>query len=78
MHASRGSRLERYILIYSLILIASLIASLMLMWHISSTHLVNDYGMPDDWAREFLDMQFGGVKGAVWAFLFILVSSVLR
>jgi hypothetical protein len=62
-----------HILIYSLTIIASLLVLLMLLWHISTTHLIDDYGMPADWEEDFLEKQFAGGKGALWGILFVVV-----
>jgi len=46
----------------------------MLLWHISTTHLIDDYGMPEDWEEDFVNKQFAGGKGALWGLLFVVVG----
>jgi hypothetical protein len=47
----------------------------MLLWHISTTHLIDGYGMPEDWEEDFVNKQFTGAKGALWGLLFVVVGS---
>lgn len=77
MSADRASCLETHILAYSLTIIASLLVLLMLLWHVSTTHLIDDYGMPKEWEKDFLKKQFAGGKGALWGILFAAVSGGL-
>ncbi|KAF2677313.1 hypothetical protein K458DRAFT_396013 [Lentithecium fluviatile CBS 122367] len=73
MFTDRASRLERHILTYSLTIIASFLVLLMVVWHISTTHLIDDYGMPEDWEQEFFKKQFAGGKATLWGMLFAVV-----
>ncbi len=68
-----ASRLETHILTSTLTLIASLLATLMLLWHLSTTHLIESHGMPEAWAQAFLKMQFSGLKGVLWWCSFVVV-----
>lgn len=71
-------RLEILITSYSVHLITTFIALPALIWHISSTHMHDDYGMPDDWIEEFNRTQFTGGRGGLWGILFAYVSTIAR
>lgn len=73
MHLSRAARLEMYVTIHILTLIAALLLLLMLMWHLSAAHLLEDYGMPKSWTEPFLEKHFGGGQGALWSLALIIV-----
>lgn len=66
-------RLEKHLTSYSVHLIVALIALPSLIWHISSTHVLDDYGMPDDWVDSFNETHFTGGRGWLWGFLFAVV-----
>ena len=72
------SPLEHSILFYTLILIASFLAALMMLWHISTAHLVDDYHMPHEWYVEFISTQFPNWRIALWVGLFITVRCSLN
>lgn len=67
-------RLESQITSYSIHLITALITLPALIWHISSTRIHDDYGMPDDWVQRFDKKQFTGGRGWLWGFLFATAS----
>ena len=67
-------RLDTLLTSYSIHVITALITLPTLIWHISSTHIHDDYDMPDDWTEEFNKVQFTGGRGLLWAFLFVLVG----
>lgn len=62
-----------HILIYTTILTASLLVLLMMLWHISTAHLIDNYSMPEEWYREFIAAQFPGWRIWLWALLFFMV-----
>ena len=66
-------RLETHITSYSVHLIVALITLPSLIWHISDTHIHDDYNMPDDWVKSFDKTQFTGGRGWLWGFLFVVV-----
>ncbi|KAF2439981.1 hypothetical protein P171DRAFT_476361 [Karstenula rhodostoma CBS 690.94] len=68
------ARLEIHITAYSIHLIVAFITLPALIWHISSVHIHDDYGMPDDWIETFDKAHFTGGRGFLWAFLFVVVS----
>ncbi|KAK7190679.1 hypothetical protein PSPO01_03654 [Paraphaeosphaeria sporulosa] len=70
---SLTARLETHITAYSVHLIVAFIALPALIWHISSAHIHDDYGMPDDWISTFDKTHFTGGRGFLWAFLFVVV-----
>ncbi|KAF1978744.1 hypothetical protein BU23DRAFT_647143 [Bimuria novae-zelandiae CBS 107.79] len=73
-HYPLPARLENAITSYSVHLIMALITLPTLIWHISSTHIHDDYGMPDDWVEKFDTTQFTSKRGLLWGFLFAVVS----
>jgi hypothetical protein len=74
MSIDKVSRLDTCILTYCLTIITSFLVLLMLLWHLSAAHLVDSYGMPDEWAEDFLEKQFAGWRGALWGLVFAAVS----
>ena len=68
------NRLEIIVTSYSVHLITALITLPALIWHISSTHIHDDYGMPDEWIEDFDKKQFSGGRGSLWGLLFAVVS----
>lgn len=78
MSTTQAFRSGIHVLAYSLTIITSLLLLLMLLWHISTAHLIDDYAMPEDWEDEFLREQFAGGKGALWGILFLLVGPQYR
>lgn len=71
-NASPYSRqlLETHITLYTLSSIAALILLMLLIWHTSTTYLVEKFDMPSIWEREFKAQQLGGVRVWVWAVVF--------
>ncbi|KAF2795218.1 hypothetical protein K505DRAFT_15616 [Melanomma pulvis-pyrius CBS 109.77] len=67
------SLLTTHILLYTLILITSLLVLLMMLWHISTAHLIDDYDMPQEWYEDFLAAQFPGWRIGIWALLFFMI-----
>jgi hypothetical protein len=67
------SHLELYITCYSVHLIVAFITLPALIWHISSAHIHDDYGMPDDWIETFDHTHFTGGRGFLWGLLFTVV-----
>ncbi|KAL5414837.1 hypothetical protein PMIN03_002972 [Paraphaeosphaeria minitans] len=68
------ARLESHITAYSVHLIVAFITLPALIWHISSVHIHDDYGMPDDWIETFDKTHFTGGRGFLWALLFVVLS----
>jgi hypothetical protein len=64
---------ETHVLIYTIILIASLLVLLMMLWHISTAHLIDNYNMPQEWYAEFINEQFPGWRIGLWVLLFFMV-----
>ncbi|KAJ4368557.1 pre-mRNA-splicing factor 8 [Didymella sp. IMI 355093] len=53
--------------------LAALLLTLMLLWHISTVTLVEDYGMPDWWREDFLAELSKGWCTGVWAMVLFVV-----
>ncbi|KAF2872868.1 hypothetical protein BDV95DRAFT_666975 [Massariosphaeria phaeospora] len=70
MHLTPAQRLETHILTHTLTLIASVLALPFLCWHISSAHLIDNYGMPVEWEEKFLRAQFQRWRVAIWVGMF--------
>jgi len=64
---------ETHILLYTIILITSLLVLLMMLWHISTAHLIDNYNMPQEWYAEFIKAQFPGWRIGLWGLLFFMV-----
>jgi hypothetical protein len=62
------------IYIHTLLLIASSLLALMLLWHLSTITLIADYDMPTWWERAFRDEVARGWKVGVWVCVGVLVS----
>lgn len=60
--------------ITSLQFIAALLLTLMLLWHISTVSLVENYQMPAWWVRAFLAKHASGWRMGVWTVVGVLVS----
>lgn len=73
--STRRSLLKTYISVYTLITITSLTLIMLLIWHTSTTHLVEKFDMPGVWESEFVRLQLGGVKGWVWGVVGSFVST---
>ncbi|KAF1352766.1 hypothetical protein EJ07DRAFT_158998 [Lizonia empirigonia] len=56
------------------ILIAALLLMLMLLWHISTITLVENYMMPEWWVKAFLAEHANGWRVGVWVLVGVLVS----
>ncbi|KAF1955067.1 hypothetical protein CC80DRAFT_536466 [Byssothecium circinans] len=70
---TRASHLDNLITSHILTVITTLLVLLMLLWHASSSDLINDYGMPRQWEKQFLRMQFEGGSGVVWGGMFVMI-----
>lgn len=57
-------------------LITALLLTLMLLWHISTVSLVENYMMPAWWVEEFLATHANGWRVGVWTIVSALVSSM--
>jgi hypothetical protein len=53
--------------------LAALLLTLMLLWHISTVTLVENYGMPDWWEEDFLAELSRGWRTGVWAVVLFVV-----
>lgn len=62
-----------YVTTYTLTVITTLIFFMLLIWHTSTTHLVDKFDMPYVWKADFLSQQMGGLKMWVWVIVFIFV-----
>lgn len=71
---SPATRLDAIILTLSIQLIAALLTSFMLIWHVSTVHLLWNHSMPEDWKEEFKRQEFGGKRGALWGVVLAFVS----
>lgn len=69
---------KAHIHIYTVQLIISLLLTLMLLWHISTITLVENYQMPDWWVREFLAEHAKGWRVGVWGVVVVFVSGCCR
>jgi hypothetical protein len=59
---------------HTLTLIFSLLLTLMLLWHISTITLIENYDMPKWWEKVFLDEHTKGWKIGIWVGVGLLVS----
>lgn len=55
-------------------LIAALLLTLMLLWHISTVSLVEKYQMPGWWVRAFLARHASAWQVGLWSVVGVLVS----
>lgn len=62
------------IYISTLTLITALLLTLMLLWHISTITLVENYMMPEWWVKRFLAEHANGWRVGVWVLVGALVS----
>ncbi|KAJ4984739.1 hypothetical protein SVAN01_09776 [Stagonosporopsis vannaccii] len=62
-----------HIHIHTLQLIAALLLTLMLLWHISTITLVENYEMPEWWVRDFLAEHAKGWRLGVWGAVGVFV-----
>jgi hypothetical protein len=70
----RGHILITNIYISSLQFISALLLTLMLLWHISTVSLVENYQMPPLWVQKFLAEHANEWKVFVWSATSALVS----
>ena len=73
-HGVRRAALKTNITIYTLIIVAILLLLMVLIWHTSTTHLVEKFDMPHVWEADFVRQQLGGLKFEVWVVVFVSVS----
>lgn len=71
---SRQHIITVHIHVATLTLIAALLLALMLLWHISTITLVENYYMPQWWVKAFLAEHANGWRVAVWVLVGVLVS----
>lgn len=55
-------------------IIATLTLVMLLIWHISTTYLVERFGMPDVWKRLFKRSVMGEWRVGIWGGVFAVVS----
>ncbi|KAF2711851.1 hypothetical protein K504DRAFT_489640 [Pleomassaria siparia CBS 279.74] len=67
------SAAKHHCFLYGLIFITSFLATLMMLWHISTAHLIDNYDMPPEWSRTFIKAQFPVWRIAMWVALFSIV-----
>lgn len=67
--------IKAYIHIHTLQFIAALLLTLMLLWHISTITLVENYQMPEWWVRDFLAEHANGWRVGVWGVVGVFVST---
>lgn len=65
--------LKTYTTLYTLLATALPITLLLLIWHISTTYLVENFDMPYIWAEDFVKAQLEGGGWAVWGLVLGLV-----
>lgn len=68
--------IQTHIHIATLQLIAALLLTLMLLWHISTVTLVENYQMPEWWVHDFLAEHASGWRVGVWAAACVFVRSL--
>lgn len=71
--ASR-SLLRTHIAIYTVKANVSLLLLMLLIWHISTTQLVEKFDMPHVWESDFKRQQLDGVKIWMWVVALVMVS----
>ena len=67
-------RAMAFITAYTLLAISALLVLLLLIWHISTTHLVEKFDMPHIWEADFMRQQLKREKGVVWGWIFVVVE----
>ncbi|CAO2649699.1 Nn.00g009910.m01.CDS01 [Neocucurbitaria sp. VM-36] len=69
----RHAAFRTYITIYTLQIITTLLLLMVLIWHTSTTRLVEKFDMPHIWEEDFVRQQLGGLKFEVWVLVFVAV-----
>lgn len=72
------ARLDKHVLTCIWKIIASVITSLMLLWHTSMANSISNYKMPDEWQEQFLELLFTPTKSVLWGVMLGLVSRCRR
>jgi hypothetical protein len=71
--STRATHLDTIITSHILLVVTSLLLLLALLWHMSTSQLIDTYDMPEEWTEDFLGRQFRGARGVLWGFMFVLV-----
>ena len=76
MHASTSAVILLHL--HTIHIITTLTLIMLLIWHISTTYLVERFGMPEVWERLFKRTVLGEWRAGVWGGVFTMVSVILE